>query len=276
MRQEPVAQQIAGQHPGRLSGDRPSAPRTVLLLQFIAQDLTTQRFDVHHRAGGHPFVLEPGAAIRAALAHRHPLDTVRCRGGHGSAAMTAMTGLRPARPGRGGGRSTGFDRDFGRGRGRPKSSFPGSAFLVAQPVFEPGVLLAQPVNLLLLVQASRTITEPTGVRGTALRMAGIAMLAPSLQPSRPQCRQSGLQPPTVLQPLTNPGNQFGGDIETTAPARLGEGPQEGRVLIAPAAGGTVRADAGLGYLRERAFENRPEDIQRLPELHPEGSVETGA
>src|SRR5208337_1577682 len=115
-------------------------------------------------AGGDAFVLQPAAAVRAALAHRHALDAVGRRRAHTATSVAAMAGASPAEPGRGGEWGAGLDRDFRRRGGRTEGPFAGGAFLVTQPVFEPGVFLAQPINLLLLLQALRTVSEPVGLR----------------------------------------------------------------------------------------------------------------
>jgi len=59
----------------------------------------------------------------------------------------------------------GFDWQLGRGRGGAEKSFFSRALLVAQALFEPGVFLLEAINLLLLFQAVRAVTESVKARG---------------------------------------------------------------------------------------------------------------
>jgi hypothetical protein len=139
--QQSVAQQMARQHAGRAGSHRAPAARTVSLLQFVADDLAAQRFDIRHGARGHAFVLEARPAVRTTLAHWHAVDAVGCSRFQASSPVAAMARTGTAGSGRGG-LGAGFEEDFRGGGGGAKSTFAGGTFLVAQPVFEPGVFLA--------------------------------------------------------------------------------------------------------------------------------------
>src|SRR5512140_698938 len=93
---------------------------------------------------------------------------------------------------------TGFDRHFGRRCRRAEEALLGRPLLVAEAIFEPSVLLAQVINLLLLFQAFGAVAQAMVLRVLALRFAG--PLLPMLpEQRRPQLIEQRFDLPPVLE-----------------------------------------------------------------------------
>ena len=157
--QEPVAEQPLGTDAWCRSREHPVTPGAIPLLQLVNNDLFLDRHHVNDRAPLHSFGVEARATIRTLLGAGHPLGARDLLGLGLAAAATGMTGLGPAllllviR------QAVGLDHQLGRGGGGAEGRFLGVAFLIAQTVFEPGVLLLETVNLLLLAQAVAAVMK---------------------------------------------------------------------------------------------------------------------
>jgi hypothetical protein len=99
--------------------------------------------------------------------------------------MSEVPGLGSTKAGRLLGGNTGFDRYFGGRRRGAKESLLGSALLVTETIFEPSILLAQAINLLLLFQTLGAVAQPMVFRVLGLRF-GTALLAMLMQQHRTQ------------------------------------------------------------------------------------------
>lgn len=155
----------------------------------MVDGLAAERGDVQDGASPAAMVLERAAAIRASLRSPDDEDFVGCFRRDAPASMARM-----ARPGsaRRAGRSpaggVGFNGLFGRRRRRTEEAFLGGAFLITQPRFEPSEFLPQTINLLLLLQARRAITQVVETRSLRVGFGG-ALLTIETQERRSQFRE---------------------------------------------------------------------------------------
>src|SRR5512137_686015 len=188
---------------------------------------------------------------------QHTLDPVGVLRHHRVASMTDMSRL-GSPPSRGlllG--SVRFDRDFGGRSRRAEKPLLGRPLLVTEPTFEPSILLAQAINLLLLFQAFGAVAQPMIFRGSGLRFR-TALLTMLLQQPGSEFIEQGLDSPTILQGALEQGNQVLGHIHAAAFAVLGEGEDESRVLLAAGASLTAGSQAGFADLGQGALDGRPE------------------
>ena len=124
-----------------------------------------ERLDIHHGAFSVGLILEHTAAVRATLGPRDDDDLVGLFSRDALPSMARMSG-----PGstHGSGSFTpggiGFNGQFGRRSRRSEEAFLGAAFLIPQTRFEPSVFFPKTINLLLLLQAVRAITQAVEAR----------------------------------------------------------------------------------------------------------------
>jgi len=156
----------------------------------------------------------------------------------------------------------GFDRHFGGGGRRAKEALLGGPLLVTEAVFEPSILLAQAINLLLLFQAFGAVAQPMVFRVLGFRFAG-ALMPMLLEQRWPQFIEQSFDLPPVMQSALQQGHQVLGNIHAASLAPLGEGKNKGWVLIAAGASSAAWPEAGFADLSDRAFDGRPEFGQLL-------------
>lgn len=137
-----------------------------------------------------------------------------------------------------------FDRDFGGRCRRAEKPFFRRTLLVTEPTFEPSILLAQAINLLLLFQAFGAVAQPMIFRGLGLR-PGTALLTMLPQQPRSQFIEQSFDSPTILQGTFEQRHQVLGHIHAAAFAVLGEGKDKSWMLLATGAGFTPWSQAGL-------------------------------
>ena len=124
--------------------------RAVLLVQLIADGLAAQGLHVDNGARLGSLALKHSAAFRTAFRSRDPLQAIGLGRRDSVPTVSNVSGLGSAKPWGRLAWSTGFDRYFGGGCRRAKEALRGGALLVTQAAFEPSILLAQAINLLLL------------------------------------------------------------------------------------------------------------------------------
>ena len=154
------------EHTGRPWPHHAAAAGTVFLLELVVDGLATERFDIDDGACPAAFVVKRAATIRTGLGSgdENHLVGVFCRNALPPVAMVSRSrsagrtgGLAPGR--------IGFDGQFRRRSRGAEESFPGGAFLITQAIFEPSVFFPEAINLLLLLQAVRAITQAVKARG---------------------------------------------------------------------------------------------------------------
>ncbi len=134
--------------------------------------------------------------------------------------------------------------------------------MVTQAAFEPSILLAQAINLLLLFQAFGAVAQPMEFRVLGLRFAG-PLLPMLLEQRRPQFIEQHFDLAPVLQSALQHRHQVVGNIHAAPLATLGEGKDESWVLMATGASSAAWPEAGLADLSQRPFDGWPELAQLL-------------
>src|SRR5580658_6120750 len=172
VRQQTVPEQMAWQHAGGPRPDGAAAARTIFSLQAVVDGLAAERFHIDDGAFPAALCAEPPATVRTRFRPGDKKPVLGLFRREAPPSPPPMAGPRPAGRARGlARRGIGFDGQFcRRGRGA-EESLPGRALLIAQAILEPGVFLPEAVNLPLLLQAVRTITQTAGVRGQVLGLA---------------------------------------------------------------------------------------------------------
>jgi len=220
-------------------------------------------------------VLEHPATIRASLRGSNDQDLVGLFGGHAPPSMARMAGLRSAacpRAVRAGG--VGFDGPFGRRSRRAEEPFLGGAFLITQASFEPSVFFPQAINLLLLFQAVRAITQVVETRSLSFGFFG-ALLTVKPQERRPDFRQQRFELAPVVQSFLEQRHQFGGNVHAAAAPFFGVGKDKSRMFISASASRAVRTDAGLVDFGQATFEGGPKGKELIVELLADLRIERG-
>lgn len=166
----------------------------------------------------------------------------------------------------------GFDRQFGRRSGGAEEALLSGALLVAQTIFEPGIFFFETINLLLLFQAVRAITEAMEARGLRFGFGG-PFLAKAVEEHRTCLSEQSFELAAIFQPLLKERHQLGRDVHAAAAALFGEGKDKRWMLVAAGASWTVPTDAGLADFGQRTFEGRPQGEELPLEMCANFSVE---
>ena len=205
--QPPVAQEMAFQDSRGASPDHTATARAILLLQWVVDRWPLERFHIDHRACGATFRFENPAAFRTGRRHADQFHTVGFLGRDACASMSGLSGLGSACFVAGlEDRSIGFNRQL-RGRsGGAEEALLGGAFLITQTIFEPSILFAEAINLLLLLQAVRATTQSVEARGLSLGF-WTALLPVISKEHRSQFAEQSFQLASVLQTLAQERHQ---------------------------------------------------------------------
>ena len=234
-----------------------------------------ERFDFKDGAFPAALVLEGAAAIRASLGGGEDDDLVGFFRRDAPPSMAWMSWPRSA-PWAGSSREggIGFDWPFGRRSRRAEEAFPGAAFLITQARFEPSDFFPQAINLLLLFQAVRAITQVVETRSLSFGFFG-ALLTVKPQERRPDFRQQCFELAPVVQSFLEQRHQFGGNVHAAAAPFFGVGKDKSRMFISASASRAVRTDAGLVDFGQATFEGGPKGKELIVELLADLRIERG-